>query len=76
MEMKYFDMLNKIEEQNINITKLYILSCFSMPIENGTYKDCLKLNWQVMQYIYSCWLQADTDLDLSKLSDVVCDIMN
>lgn len=73
MDMKYFNMLNKIEEQNIDITKLYILSCFSMPIENGTYKDCLKLNWQVMEYIYDCWLQADTDLDLAKLSAVVCD---
>lgn len=65
MDKKYFEMLDEITEENIDITKLYILSCCSM--------DTNELNWAVMEYTYKCWLQADTDLDLAKLTAIVID---
>lgn len=65
MDKKYFEMLDKITEENIDITKLYILSCCSM--------DTNELNWAVMEYTYKCWLQADTDLDLAILTAIVID---
>lgn len=65
MDKKYFEMLDKITEEKIDITKLYILSCCSM--------DTNELNWAVMEYTYKCWLHADTDLDLALLTAVVVD---
>lgn len=62
---KYFEILNKISEEKIDITKLYILSCCSMDTE--------ELNWAVMEYTYDCWLEADTDLDLAILTAIVID---
>lgn len=64
MENKYFEILNKICEEKIDITKLYILSCMCM--END------QTDWKAMEYTYECWLQADTDLDLARLSAIVC----
>lgn len=65
MDKKYFEMLDKITEENVDITKLYILSCCSMETD--------ELDWEVMEYTYKCWLDADTDLDLAKLTAIVCD---
>ena len=65
MKEKYFEILNKISEEKLDITKLYILSCCSMDTE--------ELNWAVMEYTYDCWLEADTDLDLAKLTAIVID---
>ena len=65
MDKKYFEMLDKITEEKIDITKLYILSCCSMDTE--------ELNWAVMEYAYKCWLHADTDLDLAILTAIVID---
>lgn len=62
---KYFEMLDKIMEENIDITKLYILSCCTM--------DTKELGWEVMEYTYNAWLQADTDLDLARLTAIVVD---
>lgn len=62
---KYFNILNKISEEKIDITKLYILSCCS--------KETEELNWAAMEYTYDCWLEADTDLDLARLTEIVCD---
>ena len=65
MDKKYFDILDKICEEKIDITKLYILSCCAF--------DTNELNWAVMEYTYECWLEADTDLDLARLTAVVID---
>lgn len=60
---KYFNMLEKIKEENIDITKLYILSCMDI-------KD-KELSWQMMNFAYDIWLNADVDLDLSRLADII-----
>lgn len=65
MDKKYFDILDKICEEKIDITKLYILSCCAF--------DTDELNWAVMEYTYDVWLEADTDLDLARLTAIVCD---
>lgn len=65
MDRKYFDILDKINEEKIDITKLYILSCMCMNTDEE--------DWEAMEYTYKAWLHADTDLDLAKLSAIVCD---
>lgn len=60
---KYFDILKEIDKQKIDITKLYILSCMSAETEEE--------EWKKMEYTYDCWIEADTDLDLSRLTDIV-----
>lgn len=65
MENKYFKILEKINEEKIDITKLYILSCCPF--------DTDELNWAIMEYTYDVWLEADTDLDLARLTAVVAD---
>ena len=65
MDKKYFKMLDKITEEKVDITKLYILSCCSMETD--------ELDWEVMEYTYKCWLDADTDLDLARLTAIVID---
>lgn len=62
---KYFEILEKIHNEKIDITKLYILDCISF--------DTKEEEWEVMQYTYNCWIEADTDLDLARLSEIVCD---
>lgn len=65
MDKKYFDMLSNIIKEKIDITKLYILSCCPFDTDG--------MNWAVMEYTYKCWLDADTDLDLAKLTAIICD---
>ncbi len=60
---KYFEILDKICKENIDITKLYILSCISAETE--------ELEWEEMEYAYDCWIEADTDLDLARLAGIV-----
>ena len=60
---KYFKILEEIEKNNLDITKLYILSCLDL-------KD-RELAIRQMNYIYDLWIEADVDLDLSRLADIV-----
>ena len=60
---KYFKILEEIEKNNLDITKLYILSCLDL-------KD-RELAIRQMNYIYDLWIDADVDLDLSRLADIV-----
>ena len=62
---KYFNILDKITEEKIDITKLYILSCCNSFTDD--------IAWMQMEYTYKCWLEADTDLDLARLTAIVCD---
>lgn len=62
---KYFKILDQINEEKIDMTKLYILSC--MDISD---KD---LSWQMMNFAYDVWLNADVDLDLSRLADIIAE---
>lgn len=60
---KYFKILEEIEKNNLDITKLYILSCLNL-------KD-KELAIRQMNYIYDLWIDTDVDLDLSRLADIV-----
>lgn len=60
---KYFKILEEIEKNNLDITKLYILSCLDL-------KD-RELAIRQMDYIYDLWIEVDVDLDLSRLADIV-----
>lgn len=60
---KYFKILEEIEKNNLDITKLYILSCLDL-------KD-RELAIKQMDYIYDLWIEVDVDLDLSRLADIV-----
>lgn len=65
MDRKYFELLKEISMESVDMTKLYILSCCSMETE--------ELDWEVMEYTHNAWLQADTDLDLARLTQIVTD---
>ena len=60
---KYFKILEEIEKNNLDTTKLYILSCLDL-------KD-RELAIRQMDYIYDLWIEVDVDLDLSRLADIV-----
>ena len=60
---KYFKIIEEIEKNNLDITKLYILSCLDL-------KD-RELAIRQMNYIYDLWIDTDVDLDLSRLADIV-----
>lgn len=58
---KYFEILNEIEDNNIDMTKLYILSCVEQ--DENTIKK--------LDYIYDTWLEIDEDICLARLCDIV-----
>ena len=58
---KYFEVLKTINEKNIDITKLYILSC----VEN------VEERVEKLDYIYDTWLEIDEDICLARLCDIV-----
>ena len=60
---KYFKILDQINEEKIDMTKLYILSCMDIS-DKG-------LSCQMMNFAYDIWLNADVDLDLSRLADII-----
>ena len=60
---KYFKMLEKIEKENINITKLYLLSCLDTSDKVTAVEQ--------MEYCYNVWIEADVDMDLARLADIV-----
>ena len=63
---KYYEFLQKIEEGRIDITRLYILSCIGGMNPNDE-------EWKKVEYCYDLWIEADIDLDLGRLSDIVAD---
>lgn len=62
---EYYEILDMIEAKRIDITKLYLLSCLE---GNGKEKEI-----QMMNYCYNLWLNADVDIELSRLADIVRD---
>lgn len=60
---KYFEMLEKINKENIYITKLYLLSCLDISDR--------ELATEQMEFCYDLWLEADVDMDLARLADIV-----
>lgn len=62
---KYFEMLEKIESEKLDIIKLYLLSSINM---SGKSKE---EEWKMVNYCYDLWLDTDIDLSLSRLADIV-----
>lgn len=62
---KYYNELKNIEEQKIDIVKLFLLSTINM--SQATKEE----EWEIVNYCYNLWLKADVDLDLSRLADIV-----
>lgn len=62
---KYYNELKNIEEQKIDIVKLFLLSTINM--SQATKEE----EWKIVNYCYNLWLKADVDLDLSRLADIV-----
>lgn len=60
---KYFEILEQIKKENLNMTKLYILSCLDLEDKEKTINQ--------LNYIYKAWIDLDVDIDLSRLSDIV-----
>ena len=61
---KYFEILETIKKERIDITKLYLLSCL-----DNSYSNEERI--EKMNYCYDLWLDADVDLDLGRLADIV-----
>lgn len=60
---KYFEMLEKINKENVDMTKLYLLSCLDLSDK--------ELATEQMKFCYDLWLEADVDMDLARLTDIV-----
>ena len=61
---KYFEILENMKLDRLDITKLYILSS----TDNRLSKE---ERVEQMNYVYDLWLDADVDLDLSRMTDIV-----
>lgn len=62
---KYFEILDKIEKEKVDIVKLFILSCLDT--------DNKELALEQLDYIYDLWLDIDEDISLARLADIVSD---
>lgn len=65
---KYYKILDMIEAEKLNIIKLYLLDCVRHL--NGIDENEIE---NVVEYCYDLWLNANVDLDLGRLSDIVAD---
>lgn len=62
---KYFKILEELENQKIDIVKLFLLSSIKFTQDNK------KEEWNIVNYCYDMWLEIDDDIDLAKLADIV-----
>lgn len=62
---KYYNELKNIDEQKIDIVKLFLLSTINM--SQATKEE----EWKIVNYCYDLWIDTDVDLDLSRLADIV-----
>lgn len=62
---KYYEMLENVEEQKIDIVKLFLLSTINMS------QDTKEEEWKIVNYCYDLWIDADVDIDLARLADIV-----
>ena len=63
----YYIVLGAIEKRKLDMTKLYLLSC----LENASIFTETQI--EMMNYCYDIWLNADFDLSLGRLADIVAD---
>lgn len=62
---KYYKMLENIEEQKMDIVKLFLLSTINMS------QDTKEEEWKIVNYCYDLWIDADVDIDLARLANIV-----
>ena len=62
---KYYKMLENIEEQKIDMVKLFLLSTINM--SQYTKEE----EWEIVNYCYDLWIDIDVDIDLVRLADIV-----
>ena len=62
---KYFKILEQLENQTIDIVKLFLLSSIKFTQDNE------KEEWNIVNYCYDMWLEIDGDINLAKLADIV-----
>lgn len=62
---KYYKMLKNIEEQKIDMVKLFLLSTINMS------QDTREEEWKIVNYCYNLWIDIDVDIDLVRLADIV-----
>lgn len=67
---KYYKILKEINENKLDITKLYILSCITYDKQD---KLLTSKVLKMLDYIYDTWLDIDEDICLAKLCDIVCE---
>lgn len=67
---KYYKILKEINENKLDITKLYILSCITYDKQD---KLLTSKVLKMLDYIYDTWLDIDEDICLEKLCDIVCE---
>ena len=62
---KYFKILEQLENEKIDIVKLFLLSSIKFTQDNE------EEEWKIVNYCYDTWLEIDDDIDLAKLADIV-----
>ena len=62
---KYLEKLEDLENQKIDIVKLFLLSSVKFSQDNK------KEEWNIVNYCYDMWLEIDEDINLAKLADIV-----
>lgn len=62
---KYFKILEQLENERIDIVKLFLLSSIKFSQDNE------EEEWKIVNYCYDMWLEIDDDIDLAKLADIV-----
>ena len=65
---KYKQILNEMKELDVDIIRLYIYDIVRIYKE---YKD--DTHNDIVEFVYDTWLDIDSDIDLAKLTDVVCE---
>lgn len=62
---KYFKILEQLENEKIDIVKLFLLSSIKFTQDNE------EEEWKIVNYCYDMWLEIDDDINLAKLADIV-----
>lgn len=62
---KYFKILEQLENEKIDIVKLFLLSSIKFTQDNE------EEEWKIVKYCYDMWLKIDDDIDLAKLAYIV-----
>lgn len=65
----YYIVLGAIEKRKINIIKLYLWQCIN---EIGKIFNT-ETKIKIMNYCYDLWLDANENLSLGRLADIVAD---